>query len=176
MNVMTYPLRWLKCRFMNCIKFRSLATTGALGALLVACASTTAPAVVPPLQSAVPTPESVIIQPQPPMKTVDPAMRVPMPLGADTSPIDVPANDNLPAVIAARTALAEKLSVAPTTIRLVELQEVQWPDGCLGVRDPDVLCLQVIVDGYRMVFEANGTRYTYHTDLTGQQFVLASPR
>ncbi len=104
--------------------------------------------------------------------TVDPALKVtPIPL---ESPIES-AKQN-PAVIAARTALAKKLKIQQDAITLVGLDEVQWPDGCLGVRQPGIMCLQVIVDGFVVVLEANGTRYTWHTDQTGRQVVLASPR
>lgn len=106
--------------------------------------------------------------------TVDPALKVnvtPIPL---VSPIDN--SQPNPAVTAARSALATKLKIQQDAVKLVGLDAVQWPDGCLGVKQPGVTCLQVIVDGFVVILEANGTRYTYHTDETGRQAVLASPR
>jgi hypothetical protein len=48
---------------------------------------------------------------------------------------------------------------------------VEWPDACLGVSQPDVACAEVITPGYRVLLEANGLLYEYHTD-TGSRAVL----
>lgn len=78
---------------------------------------------------------------------------------------------NLPqAAIAARKALADKLGIeSELLINVVSVEEVEWPDSCLGISDPDVMCLQVITPGYRITLEANGRRYEYHTDESGGQ-------
>lgn len=80
---------------------------------------------------------------------------------------------NLPqAAIAARKALADKLGIeSELLINVVSVEEVEWPDSCLGVSSPDVMCLQVIMPGYRVILESNGRRYEYHTDESGQQIV-----
>lgn len=114
--------------------------------------------------------------------TIDPALMItpeltstPEPLTSSGTLPPAMAAQN-PAVIAAREALAKQLRIEPSAATVVGVEEVQWPDGCLGVRMPDVLCIQVIVPGYRITLEANGKRYVYHTDQTGQQLVLAEPR
>ena len=50
---------------------------------------------------------------------------------------------------------------------------MQWngPNSCLGVSSPDAMCAQVITPGYRVVLEANGRQYEYHTNETGSQIV-----
>jgi hypothetical protein len=60
-------------------------------------------------------------------------------------------------------------------IHVIAVEEVHWPDGCLGVRTPGVFCTQVIVPGYRVILEGDGRRYVYHTDWEGRQVILAEP-
>src|SRR5690606_444160 len=43
----------------------------------------------------------------------------------------------------------------------------------LGVILPDMMCAAVITPGYRVVVEANGEQYEYHTDITGSNVQLA---
>lgn len=121
-------------------------------------------------------PNTVTIEPSA-MLTPD-AMPSPQPVTPDaTVPGAAPATalDN-PAVTAARQALASRLQVEAEVIRVIAVEEVEWPDGCLGVRLPGVMCIQVIVPGYRITLEAGDRRYVYHTDQTGQQVILAQPR
>jgi hypothetical protein len=86
------------------------------------------------------------------------------------------ANEQNPAVIAAIDALAELLNIEPSAITLVSVEAVDWPDGCLGVHTPGVMCAQVITPGFRVTLEAEGKRYEYHTNESGSQVILASPR
>lgn len=69
--------------------------------------------------------------------------------------------------------VAERLNLAPTQVNIISSQQVDWPDGCLGVFQPDVMCTQAIVPGYRIILEANGQQYEVHTDLAGNQALLA---
>jgi hypothetical protein len=70
--------------------------------------------------------------------------------------------------------LATKLNIDPQTIKLVNVESVDWPDACLGVSAPDQMCAQVVTPGYRVVLQANGQSYEYHTNQVGSQAVLAS--
>jgi hypothetical protein len=71
------------------------------------------------------------------------------------------------AVDAARQALAERLGVSVEKIAVVDYQQVDWPDGCLGLGGPAELCLAAITPGYAVILEANGEQYTYRTNLEG---------
>ena len=71
----------------------------------------------------------------------------------------------------AKEDLAQRLSIAITQINLVETKEVVWPDASLGCPKRGVLYIQVLTDGYLILFEVNGTTYEYHTD-TGEQVIL----
>ena len=129
--------------------------------LLTACGANSAKPVAQPINSPMPTRS---------ISTIDPALVV------SPAPIESPVqgSEQTPAVVAARASLAKKLGIEATEVTLVSVEEVQWPDGCLGVKRPGVMCTQVIVDGFRIMLEANGTRYEVHTDATGRQAVLAS--
>lgn len=43
-------------------------------------------------------------------------------------------------------------------------EAVEWPDGCLGAGDPDMICTQVIVPGWRVLVTLTGVPYEYRTD------------
>ena len=47
------------------------------------------------------------------------------------------------------------------------LLAVQWPDGCLGIVRMGVMCLRGPVDGFRIILEANGQQYEFHTNQDG---------
>ena len=61
-----------------------------------------------------------------------------------------------------------RLGVPTTDLRVVASDSRTWPDkklGCVarrGVEEP------VPLPGYRIVLEADGRRFTYHTDLAGR--------
>jgi hypothetical protein len=77
------------------------------------------------------------------------------------------------AVLAAQAALSQKLGVSSERIRLVSFEHMMWRDSCLGVQLPNQACLDVITPGYRVVLQADGEQYTYHTDEKGDNLVLA---
>jgi len=77
------------------------------------------------------------------------------------------------ALTAARRALSERLGTPPRLIRVASIEQVDWPNACLGVERPGQMCLMVITPGYRIVLEARDETYEYHTDRSGDQVVLA---
>lgn len=80
---------------------------------------------------------------------------------ASSAGADGPAKD---AVEAAKAALAQRIGVAPDQIGVVAAEPAEWRDSSLGCPQPGQVYLQVIVPGYRVVLEAQGQRYEYHTD------------
>jgi hypothetical protein len=70
----------------------------------------------------------------------------------------------------ARQALAKELGVDAAAIRVAQIEEVEWRDSSLGCPKPGMNYLQVITPGYRIVLEAQGHSYEYHTD-TGKRVV-----
>ena len=77
------------------------------------------------------------------------------------------------AISAAKSALAKQLNVGADLIQQVSIEEVQWPDGCLGVQQPGIMCAMHVVDGYRVTLSANGQTYEVRTNLDGSQIVFA---
>ncbi|MBD2742390.1 hypothetical protein H6H02_12615 [Coleofasciculus sp. FACHB-1120] len=62
---------------------------------------------------------------------------------------------------------AEQLEVTPDKIRLVQAEKKTWPDACLGIYAPDILCAPATVDGWQVTVEGSGKRLVYRTNATG---------
>lgn len=86
------------------------------------------------------------------------------PLPTQPAPVDA---DLTPAQRAAVEALRSALGLSAEQVLLIGTEAVEWPDGCLGIRRIDALCAQGIVPGYRVIVEAQGQRYEYHTNQDG---------
>lgn len=72
-----------------------------------------------------------------------------------------------PAVLAAQAALAEQLQVSVDQVQVQNVEPTTWPDGCLGLAQPQEMCAQQLTPGYRITLEANGVTYTVRTDESG---------
>jgi hypothetical protein len=70
--------------------------------------------------------------------------------------------------------LAENLGMSPADITVVSTEEVDWPDGCLGIQMEGLMCTQVIVPGFRVILEANGREVEYRTNEAGTQIQPAT--
>jgi hypothetical protein len=73
-----------------------------------------------------------------------------------------------------RDDLARRALVKPDTITVVSATEQQWPDGSLGCAKPGEMYTQMIVPGYRVVLQAGGEKYAYHSDQRGKFVVCAN--
>lgn len=71
--------------------------------------------------------------------------------------------------------LVQKLGVEPSAIKLVQAEAVVWRDGSLGCAQPGRFYTQALVDGYKVVLEANNVTYDYHASSSGS-FFLCQPR
>lgn len=72
-----------------------------------------------------------------------------------------------------RQDLAERLGVAFNSIEVVQVEDVVWPDTCLGLPAPE-LCARGETPGFRATLVALGQEYTYHTDKS-ETFRFAGP-
>ena len=61
-------------------------------------------------------------------------------------------------------------------IDLMELESIEWPDSNLGCGKPGEVYLPVITPGYRIVLEANGQSYSYHTNNSNLFILCDQPR
>lgn len=69
--------------------------------------------------------------------------------------------------------LARRALVKHDAITVVSATEQQWPDGAMGCPQPGQMYTQMIVPGYRVVLQASGNRYAYHSDRRGN-FIVCS--
>ena len=68
---------------------------------------------------------------------------------------------------------AGRADVDASAITVVEAAAVTWSDGSLGCPEPGMMYTQALVDGYRVVLEADGTQYDYHA--SQRNFSLCPP-
>lgn len=69
--------------------------------------------------------------------------------------------------------LARRARVKHDAITVVSATEQQWSDGAMGCPQPGEVYTQMVVPGYRVVLQASGNRYAYHSDRRGN-FVVCS--
>ncbi len=95
--------------------------------------------------------------------------------GLRPTPTSTPApqTDLTPAEQAAVARLASILNLPPEEISVVSTEAVEWPDGCLGIQRPGMMCTQAIVPGYRIILKAGGEQFEFRTNESGSQVVQA---
>jgi hypothetical protein len=84
------------------------------------------------------------------------------------------------AIINVKNYLAEKLSLKPGDINVVSFVAVDWPDSCMGINTPGVMCAMHVIPGYKVFVQVKEKIYELHSDKTGQTVMivenqLASP-
>jgi hypothetical protein len=67
-------------------------------------------------------------------------------------------------VTLAQQDLARRLDLVPEAIQVASVEATEWPDASLGCPEPGKVYAQVVTPGFRIVLEARGERYEYHTD------------
>lgn len=77
---------------------------------------------------------------------------------------------NLPAALAdAVLQAASRQSRLPiSSLRIVKAERRTWPDGCLGLGGPGVLCTQALVPGWQVVVAVGEERLVYRTGESGR--------
>jgi len=61
-------------------------------------------------------------------------------------------------------------------IRILEVEAVEWPDSSLGCGEPGTVYLPVITPGFRILLEADGRIYYYHTNISNQIILCDGPQ
>jgi hypothetical protein len=101
-------------------------------------------------------------------------LAAPQPSEPTPTATPTPPDDSLTVAAAVQQAAAAQLNLSAEQIKVISVEAVEWPDGCLGVQRPEVMCIQVITPGFRVIVEADGQPYEYHTNQSGSAVVLAS--
>ena len=89
---------------------------------------------------------------------------------ADTSPaVNDVLNDNELDSQAQATFAGQFQSffLDPDKVKVIDSQEVEWSDSCLGIDQPGVECVPQVTKGYEIKLEANGLQFDYHANLDG---------
>ena len=94
----------------------------------------------------------------------------PAPTETPAPPTPTP-DDLTPAQRAALQTLADILKVPVDQIKFISTEAVEWPDACLGLAQGNIVCAQVVTPGFRIILEADGKRYEYHTDTDGSTVI-----
>ena len=68
-----------------------------------------------------------------------------------------------PAALQARQMLGGMLDLDPEGIRIVSEESVRFADSCLEISIPETACAQVQVRGRRILLEAGGVRFEFHS-------------
>ncbi|TDD25031.1 hypothetical protein E1218_15575 [Kribbella turkmenica] len=76
----------------------------------------------------------------------------------------------------AKADLAGRLGLGPGQVTLVSAEEVTWRDGGLGCPQRGMRYTQVLVNGSRIVLEAGGRRYEYHSGGRRGPFLCTNPQ
>ncbi|MEE9248962.1 MAG: hypothetical protein V3U79_09730, partial [Dehalococcoidia bacterium] len=71
--------------------------------------------------------------------------------------------------LAARQELSVRLGVDPNEPRLMNSEQVEFRSGGLGCPEPGVAYPAIAPSGYRLVYEHEGLRYTYHVSSDGSR-------
>ena len=96
------------------------------------------------------------------------------PLQGHGIPVGKPSPEYAQVLELAKLDLAERLGLADTDpIRLATIGKVDWGNTSLGNPKPGMMYAEVIVPGFKMLLEADGVFYMYHTSHEEAVFVDA---
>jgi hypothetical protein len=88
------------------------------------------------------------------------------PVATGQSAVGSPPAVDPEAVLSAVNNLAQSVGVDVNQVQVINSEQVEWPDACLGLPQGDESCAQVITPGFRVLLEINGVQYEVRTDQT----------
>lgn len=68
--------------------------------------------------------------------------------------------------------LNQRLDQDVQELQVQEVEQVEWPDACLGMPEEDEVCAQVVTPGYRILVEIDDQQYELHTGLEANKIRL----
>lgn len=86
-------------------------------------------------------------------------------------------SDSLPRSVANAVLqdLSNREGIPISKLKIAEFSRQTWPDGCLGLPNPDELCTQALVEGWRVVVSDGSQKWVYRTDDSGRNIRLENP-
>jgi hypothetical protein len=130
---------------------------------LTSCAQSTQTGAYPVAGSITPAPTSIVAYPA---ETTQPSEVAP-------NSTSLPAEQTT-AQMAAIQDISKKYNIPAEQIKIISTQAMTWPNGCMGVVIPGVMCTDVIVDGFVIKLEANGQQFEIHSNQDGTSVIDAA--
>jgi hypothetical protein len=93
--------------------------------------------------------------------------------GTQATPIATQLNPALEDVLPPDVALnvqnfiSESMAVPLEGIEITSVEQMDWPDGCLGLPEGDEACVEAITPGWLLTFNIDNQEYKYRVDQTG---------
>jgi hypothetical protein len=63
--------------------------------------------------------------------------------------------------------ISESMGVPVENIEIKNVEQMDWPNGCLGLPEGDEACVEAITPGWLLTFNVDGQEYKYRVDQTG---------
>jgi hypothetical protein len=63
--------------------------------------------------------------------------------------------------------ISESMGVPLETIEITNVEQKDWPNGCLGLPEGDEACVEAITPGWLLTFNIDNQEYKYRVDQTG---------
>lgn len=73
-----------------------------------------------------------------------------------------------------RQDLSQQTGIVANRLRVVEATPQTWSDGCFGLGKMNESCIQVMIDGWRVVISSGTQQWAYRTDTQGRSYRLES--
>lgn len=70
---------------------------------------------------------------------------------------------------------ARQTGIGEDEIEVLRAESITWNDGSLGCPEPGMMYTQALVDGYRVVVDADGRELDYRVDSSGGFRICDSP-
>ncbi|ARV57234.1 hypothetical protein BZZ01_00060 [Nostocales cyanobacterium HT-58-2] len=71
--------------------------------------------------------------------------------------------------------LSNRAQISNRKVEIINYTQRTWPDGCMGLANPDEFCTQALVPGWRVVLSDGSQTWIYHTNNNGRSIRLANP-
>jgi hypothetical protein len=83
--------------------------------------------------------------------------------------VDPALEDVLPPEVAlnVQNFISETMGVAVENIEIKNVEQMDWPDGCLGLPEGDEACVEAITPGWLLTFNIDNQEHKYRVDQTG---------
>lgn len=63
--------------------------------------------------------------------------------------------------------ISQTLGIAVENIKITQVEQKDWPNGCLGLPQGNEVCAEVVTPGWLLTFNINGQEHKYRVDKTG---------